>query len=59
MSEPVSAPLPYLGAEPEQQVGDGGMMHLHAFRLDKRIVQLEKRDIRVLGDQLLKESLMV
>ena len=34
-------------------------MHLHAFRLDKRIVQLEKRDIRVLGDQLLKESLMV
>lgn len=34
-------------------------MHLHAFRLGKRAAQLEKRDVRVLGDQLLKESLMI
>lgn len=33
-------------------------MHPHAGRRGQRIAQLKERDIRVLGDQLFKESLM-
>lgn len=44
--------------EPRQQVGDGGMVHLNARRIGQSIAQLKERDVRVLGDQLFKESLM-
>ncbi len=33
-------------------------MHPHALRVGKRIAQLKERDVGILRDQLLKESLM-
>jgi hypothetical protein len=44
--------------EPGQQVGDGRVVHLHALGLGERIAQFKERDVGVLSDQLLKESLM-
>ncbi|WP_299848174.1 hypothetical protein, partial [uncultured Paracoccus sp.] len=44
--------------QPGQQVGDGGVVHMHPLGVSQRIAQLRERDVGVLCDKLFKECLM-